>query len=161
MLRIVKNLLILAVAAWALVGVMGNIVDWDGTTNAVAAVTSMSKFAGGADHWKATTNAAIVVAGASFILLFKVVVVAFCFAGAWRMWVARGDDGEAFEAAKMPALAGCGIAVLSLFGGWIVVGEGWFEFWRSDASREAAGGTAFRYGGFIGLIGLLIGSRDE
>ena len=161
MLRIVKILLILAVVAWALVGVLGNALDWEGTTNAVAAVTSMSKFAGGADHWNATTNPAIVTAGASFILLFKVVVVAFCSAGAWRMWIARNDDGEAFEVAKMPALAGCGIAVLSLFGGWVVIGEGWFEFWRSDALREAAGGTAFRYGGFISLIALLVGSRDE
>ena len=161
MLRFVKILLVLAVVAWGTLGIFGNVLDWDGTMNAVAAVTSMSKLAGSADHWKATTNPAVVVAGASFILLFKVVVVAFCSVGAWRMWIARGGGGEAFATAKMPALAGCGIAVLSLFGGWVVVGEGWFEFWRSDALREAAGGTAFRYGGFIGLIGVLVGARDD
>lgn len=161
MLRDVKISLVVAVVVWALLGIIGNVLDWDGTMKAVASVTSMSTFDGGPDHWRATTNPVIVVAGALFILLFKVVVVMCCSVGIWRMWIARRGDGAAFADAKMPALGGCGIAVLSLFSGWVVVGEGWFEFWRSDALREAAGGTAFRYGGFIGLIGLLVGARDD
>jgi hypothetical protein len=40
-----------------------------------------------------------------------------------------------------------------------VIGESWFEFWRSDALRPATDG-AFRYGGFIALIALMVGARD-
>ena len=44
MLRIIKILLILSIAAWALIGALGNVVDWAGTMGAVEAATSMSTF---------------------------------------------------------------------------------------------------------------------
>ena len=161
MLRILKILLVLSVAAWGLLGAFGNIVNWNGVTSSVSAVTSMSTFASGADHWKATTNPIIILAGALFIVIFKLVVVALCVTGASRMWVARAGNPATFAEAKTLALTGCAVAVLCLFTGWIVIGEGWFEFWRSDAMREAAGETAFRYGGFIALIALLVGARED
>lgn len=161
MLRSIKILLVMSVAAWALVGALGNIVNWKGTTGAVATVTSMSSFAGGADRWQATTNSTIILAGALFIVLFKIATVSLCFAGAVRMWAARVGDPAEFAEAKTLALVGCAVAVLCLFSGWIVIGEGWFELWRSDTMRDVAGGTAFRYGGFIALIALIVGARDD
>jgi hypothetical protein len=41
-----------------------------------------------------------------------------------------------------------------------VIGEGWFEMWRS-VSLQAAGDGAFRYGGFIALIALMVAARDQ
>jgi predicted small integral membrane protein len=161
MLRIMKILLVLSVALWGLLGSLGNIEDWTGTTGAVRAVASMSGFPGGAERWQATTNPLVITAAAVFIVLFKLAVAGLSLTGAWRMWGSRKGDRETFGSAKTLALAGCAVAVLGLFGGWIVVGEGWFEFWRSDALREPAGGAAFRYGGFIALIALMVGSRDD
>jgi predicted small integral membrane protein len=161
MLRITKIALVLCVAAWGLLGAAGNLGDWKGTTGAVAAVTSMSTFAGGAARWQATTNPAVILAGAVFIVVFKLTSAGLCLAGAWRMWAQRKSDATVFGKAKHLALAGCGVAVLGLFAGWTVIGEMWFEFWRSDALRDAAGGGAFRYGGFIALIALLVGSRED
>ena len=160
MLRIMKIGLVLSVALWGMLGARGNIADWKGTTGAVAPVTSMSTFAGGADRWEATTNPAVILAGAMFVVLFKVTTALMCLAGAWRMSAHRTSDAETFGRAKTLALTGCAVAVFSLFIGWTVIGEGWFEFWRSDALREAAGGGAFRYGGFIALIALMVGARD-
>ena len=161
MLRIMKILLVLSVAMWGLLGAFGNVTQWSETTGAVAIVTSMSTFAGGAARWQATTNPAIIVAGALFITLFKIVAGLFCVAGAWRMWAARADDAANFAKAKAFALVGCAVAIFGLFSGWIVIGEGWFEFWRSDMMREQAGETAFRYGGMIALIALFVGTRDD
>ncbi len=160
MLRILKIALVASVALWGALGALGDILDWTGTTGAVAAVTSMSTFAGGADKWQATTNPAVILAGAVFIVMFKTTTALLCAAGAWRMWRTRGGDVETFGRAKTLALCGCAVAVLCLFGGWTVVGETWFEFWRSDALRDTAGGGAFRYGGFIALIALMVGARD-
>jgi predicted small integral membrane protein len=160
MLRITKILLVLSVVLWGLFGALGNIEDWGGTTGAVRAVASMSTFAGGAVGWRATTNPVVITGGALFIVLFKIATAGLCLAGAWRMWASRKGDADAFGAAKRLAVAGCAVAVLSLFGGWIVIGEGWFEFWRSDALRSAGDG-AFRYGGFIALIALMVASRDD
>jgi predicted small integral membrane protein len=78
MLRIMKIALVLSVALWGIVGARGNIIDWNGTIGAVAAVTSMATFAGGASRWEATTNPAVLLAGAAFIVLFKVTCAALC-----------------------------------------------------------------------------------
>ena len=160
MLRIMKIMLVLSVAMWGLLGAFGNVSDWSGTTGAVAAVASMSTFAG-ADQWRATTNPAVITAGALFITLSKTIAGLLCAAGAWRMWAARTSDATAFAKAKTFALAGCAVAVFMLFFGFIVIGEGWFELWRSDAMALSAGQTAFRYAGMIALIALLIGTRDD
>ncbi|KCZ89472.1 DUF2165 family protein [Hyphomonas johnsonii] len=161
MLRIVKILLVLSVAAWALVAVVGNIVDWGGTTGAVAATTSMSTFDAVPASSRATSNPAVIFLGASFIVLLKLATGLLCLGGAWRMWTARGDDAAIFEKAKSLALTGCGVAMFMLFAGWIVIAETWFELWRSPALLDPALGSAFRYGGFIGVIALFVGMREE
>lgn len=160
MLRIVKIVLILSVGLWGLLGAIGNLVDWSGTMGSVAAVTAMSTFEGGADRWQATSNPAVVWAGALFIPLFKLAATTACFLGAIRMWNARQSGAAAFAAAKSLALVGCGIAMFGLFLGWIVIGEQWFELWRSPA-LGAAGDIAFRYAGFVAFIALFVAIPDE
>jgi predicted small integral membrane protein len=161
MLRSIKILLVLSVALWGLLGAFGNVADWNGTTGAVAAVTSMSTFEGGADSWQATTNPAVIIAGALFIMLSKTIAGLLCLAGAWRMWVARAGNAAAFTKAKTLALTGCAVAIFMLFSGFIVIAEGWFELWRSDVMRGPVLSSAFRYGGMIALIALFIGARDD
>jgi len=160
MLRIMKILLVLSVAIWGLLGAFGNVTDWSGTTGAVAATTSMATFEGGADSWRATSNPALILAGAVFIPLFKTIGGLLCLAGAWRMWMARASDATVFANAKTLAFTGCAVLIFMLFVGWIVIAETWFELWRSEALRGALG-TAFRYGGFIALIALFVGARDD
>ncbi|MBL0769892.1 DUF2165 domain-containing protein [Sphingopyxis sp. DHUNG17] len=160
MLRILKILLVIAVATWGLLGAFGNFHDWQGTKGAVAATLSMTTFEGGSDDWRATASPALVLAGALAIPALKLVTALLCLAGAWRMWAVRGGDAATFDAAKTLALAGCGVAVLMLFAGWIVIAETWFELWRSEAMREAALDAALRYGAFIGIIALFVGARE-
>tara|TARA_R110001599_G_scaffold115128_3_gene281490 strand:- start:410 stop:643 length:234 start_codon:yes stop_codon:yes gene_type:complete len=77
------------------------------------------------------------------------------------MWRTRAGAAAAFAKAKTLALAGCAVAILMLFSGWIVIADTWFELWRSDVLREAALDSAFRYCGMIGLIALFVGIHDE
>lgn len=161
MLRITKTILILAVALWGLVGAFHNILDWSGTLGAVGAATSMATFEGGAGSWQATSSPLVVWLGALFVTLSKLAVGVMCTAGAFRMWRSRSADGVAFMAAKQLALAGCAVAVVMLFGGFIVIAESWFELWRSDAMRGPVLESAFRYAGMIALIGLFVAGRDD
>ena len=161
MLRVMKILLAAGIALWGLLGAFGNIANWPATTGAVAAVTSMSTFAGGPQRWQATTNPAVILAGALFILLGKVVSGLLCAAGAWRMWVAREGDAATFGRAKTMVLSGCAVAMFMLFVGFNVIGGGWFELWRSDMLREQAGEPAFGYGGMIALIALFVWAQDD
>ncbi len=160
MLRIIKILLVLSVAMFGLLGVIGNLTDWEGTIGALAATTSMSTFEGGAESWRATNNTAIITAGALYIVVLKGLFALLCFAGTWKMWGAYNNDSASFAKAKTYALAGCGVAMFMLFTGWIVIAETWFELWRSEALREAALGAAFRYFAMIGLIALFVTMPD-
>jgi predicted small integral membrane protein len=161
MLRIIKILLILSIASWALLGALGNVLDWGGTTGAVEAATSMSTFDPVPTSGRATTNGAVILLGALFIVLLKIAAGGMCLFGAWQMWGARGGDVAEFAKAKILALAGCGVALFMLFTGWIVVAETWYELWRSPVMLDLALNSAFRYCGMIGVMALFVGMREE
>jgi predicted small integral membrane protein len=160
-LRITKILLVLSIAMWALLGALGNVVDWGGTTGAVEAVTSMSTFDPVPTSGRATSNPAVILLGALFITLLKIVTGALCLFGVWQMWSARAADTVTFARAKTYALTGCGVAMFMLFAGWIVIAETWYELWRSPAMLDPVLGAAFRYCGMIGVIALFVGAREE
>ena len=161
MLRILKVVLVLTVCLWGYVGALFNIIDWSGTLGSVSAATSMATFEGGADAWQATSSPLVIWIGALFIMLSKLAAGILCTIGALKMWQARGSDATAFNAAKEFALAGCAVAMIMLFGGFVVVAETWFELWRSDVMLGPVLESAFRYGGMITLIALFVATRDE
>ena len=77
------------------------------------------------------------------------------------MWISRHEDSTTFSASKKLALTGCAVALVMLFGGFIVIAESWFELWRSDAMRGPVLDSAFRYAGSIALIAIFVGLKDE
>lgn len=161
MIRTIKITLVLAVALWGFVGALHNLLDWQGTLGAVRAVTSMSTFDGGAGSWQATSQPVVVWLGALFIMLSKLTAGCFCCLGAAKMWRSKTSDVADFHAAKVMALAGCGVALFMLFAGFIVVAESWFELWRSDVMRGPVLDSAFRYAAMITLIALFVASHDS
>ena len=131
MLRILKIVLILSVAAWGILGAFGNLTDWNGAVKAVSAVTSMATIRGGAESWQATSSQPLIFIGAAFIPLLKIVCGILCLMGANHMWRARAGTAQEFQLAKSYALSGCAVAIILLFAGWIVIAAVWFEL--SDA----------------------------
>jgi predicted small integral membrane protein len=161
MLRAMKIGLITTVALWGLVGALGNLLDWNQALGAVTAVTSMATFDGGAESWQATTNPVVIWLGALFIMLSKLAVGIMCTVGVMRMWQSRRSTGPDFAASKAIALSGCAVAVIMLFGGFIVIAESWFELWRSQGPIRMALPDAFRYAGMIALIAIFVAMPDE
>jgi predicted small integral membrane protein len=160
MIRIVKIGLIITVVLWGFFGALGNVLHWDETIGSVAAVTSMVTFEGGAESWQATSNPLVLWLGALFIMLSKLTAGVFCAVGAGRMWQSRNGSVADFSAAKSIALAGCGIAVIMLFGGFIVIAESWFELWRSEAMSGVLT-AAVRYGSMIALIAIFVATAED
>lgn len=161
MLRYIKIMLVLTVAGFGFIGAFGNLADWEGTIGGVGAATSMATFEGGAESWRATDNPLLIGIAAVIIPLLKFGSGVLCLWGSVTMWQARSGAASVFDLAKQPALAGMGVAILLLFGGWIVLAETWFEMWRSDVLRDASLESAFRYIGSIGVIALFVALRDE
>lgn len=160
MLKTVKAIMMLSVALWGFLGAIHNVVDWNGTLGAVGAATSMVTIEGGADSWQATANPIVIWIGALFVMLSKLATGALCSLGAIGMWRAKSSDNQAYNAAKSIALTGCAVAIIMLFGGFIVIAEGWFELWRAETMRGPVLQSAFRYAGMIGLIALFVASKD-
>ena len=161
MLRHMKIALIWVVALWGFMGSFHNIIDWNGTLGAVTAVTSMSTFDGGSDSWQATSQPILLWAGALFIVLSKIATAVLCSVGGLKMWQAKTQNTADFNRAKDLALAGCAVAVIMLFGGFIVIAESWYELWRSDVMRGPVLETAFRYAGMITLIAIFVAVEDH
>ena len=160
MLRAIKILLITAVCLWGAMSALGNLIDWQGTRGAVGAVSGMTGLDDGLKDWRAISNTWVILAGAACIVTFKILSAMLCGLGAYRMLSSIDASNEHFGAAKHLALAGCGVAVFGLFLGWIVLGEQWFEMWRSP-QLGMAGEAAFRYGGFIGIIGVFVAMPEN
>jgi predicted small integral membrane protein len=161
MLRTIKVLLIITVALWGFIGGLKNMGDWAGTLGAVQAASSMVTFEGGAESWQATSNVVVVWVGALMTMLSKLTCAVLCSIGATKMWKSRASEASVFNSSKYYALAGCGVAVAILFGGFIVIGETWFELWRSDDMRGPVLMSALRYGSMIALIALFVNTSDD
>lgn len=161
MLRWIKIFLMAAVALWGYLGAMHNLLDWPGTLGAVGAVTSMVTIEGGPTSWQATSQPLLIWLGALFICVSKLLTAGLCSAGAWNMWQARAAAMIDFAYAKRLGLAGCGVAMLMLFGGFVVVADGFFELWRSETMRDTVLNSAFRYGSMITLIAVFVAATDD
>jgi len=158
--RIIKMILVAAVAAFGFLGGVFDLINWPSTVGSVTAVTSMSSWEGGAASWKAVSSTPLSWLGAVWIVGGYLTAAALCFVSVARMWSARNASGTEFVAAKALALAGCGVFAVMLFVGFTVVAEGWFELWRSNALGGLVLNTAYRYLGSILLIALFIAGKD-
>lgn len=152
--------MILTVALWGFISAFQNVINWNGTLVAINAATSMTTIAGGAESWQATSHPLIIWMGALFVVGSKLATGALCSIGAVGMWRAQKSNLAAYTLAKEIALTGCAVGIIMLFGGFIVIAEGWFELWRSESMRESVLDSAFRYGGMIALIALFVASED-
>ena len=161
MLPKIKTLLILTVALWGFISAYQNMTNWDGTISAVLSTTSMTTFNDGETSYQSTSNLVIVWLGALFILISKLATGVLCSIGSLKMWQAQANDSVAFESAKKIALTGCAISMFMLFGGFVVIAEGWFELWRSESMRGPVLESAFRYAGMIAFIAIFVGMKDE
>jgi predicted small integral membrane protein len=139
----------------------GQVDTWDQALGSVAAVTSMSTFEGGADSWQAMTSPLLSWLGALFIVSGKLATGVLCTIGARLMWRARGGDAANFALAKQYALTGCAVGAIMLFGGFLVIGESWFELWRTEGPFRMALTDAYRYAGLLMLIAIFVGQTDE
>ncbi|MEP4890743.1 MAG: DUF2165 family protein [Aliiglaciecola sp.] len=160
MLRRAKSIMILTVAIWGFVGALHNLIDWDGTLAAVKMATSMITIPDGSESWQATSNLIVVWIGALFILGAKLTTGVMCTIGSIRMWKAQGANSSVYNAAKQIALTGCAVAIIMLFGGFIIIAESWFELWRSETMLAPVLGSAFRYAGMISLISIFVALKD-
>lgn len=159
MIRWTKILLIALVSLWGVFGLLGNLLKLDAAYEMVRTTTSMPGFEPGTAPPWATENPIVVGLGVLLIVLGKLLPAVLCGWGTVRMARARNDEAGDWQRSKSLAITGCGLAVAGLFLGWTVIGEFVFMMFR-DAGLVQAADAAFRYGGFIALIGIFVAQRE-
>ena len=160
MIQYLKIILVAFIALWGLIGGLGNLADYESGSQTVGRVLSMVETFSGGKMWRATGNSVLIAIGYASIFIPKLVCSVLCGIGAWQMWQSRNGPAEIFNQSKKYAILGAGIALVMLFGGFIIVGNEFFLMWQSEFGQRSLQ-HAFRLFGSIGLILLFVQSPDQ
>ncbi len=155
-LRIIKIVLILLVVLWGLIGGIQNVIYAGAGFEAVAAVVSPDLTTmPGLASWQTIETPLLIWMAWAVIPLAKLGGAALCLGGAYSMWRSRSQDADSFQNSKSLALAGCGIILAMLFGGFIVSAETYFLLWQSELGGSVLP-IAFRYIGCVGVVAIFV-----
>lgn len=146
MTRIVKIMLMFSVGLWGVFGALSNILDFSGGLEQVKFVLSMAgaKDAAGIS-WKSMHSDILANMAFAEIYLSKLLTGILCLYCSVRLFVARKADATTFEAAKQAGILGCGISIVMLFLGFIVLAGVYFEYWRVPTYGMITHNYAFIY----------------
>lgn len=144
MFRILKSLLVLTIGVHALFYALQNIANLAQAHGAISYVMS------GADHhayphtlFFSTDNPALAWLALALILAGEFSVAFFGIKGAWNMFLARKGSAEKFTAAKAAGLWAAGLALLTWFGLFGIVGGAFFQMWQTEAGDNSLRGAFF------------------
>lgn len=114
---------------------------------------------GSGPPWR-TEDPIVVSIGVAVIIGGKLAAAIFCGLGGWRMIETFNTGHAEFEKAKAPAIMGCVLAFISLFGGFTLFGETAFLMFNDPGNVQAAQ-AAWRYGGAIMLIAIFLSLHER
>jgi predicted small integral membrane protein len=153
-----KALLVWAVALYASLVALNNLVDYDSNYGFVSHVLKMdTMFPGNRLTWRAIDFPAVHAAFYWLIILAEAVVAVLCWAGGLRLFRALNDPSR-FNRSKGIANAGLTLGMLLWFTGFLTVGGEWFAMWQSKEwnGQEAA----FRLIVILGIVLLYLVQPD-
>ena len=158
--RLSKTALTAALGFFMLLVVFGNITDYGSNYGFVSHVLAMdTTFPGNSIMWRSIQSVPVYHAFYISIILWESAACVLLFAGAWKLWAARGATAPAFQQAKGLAVAGLTLNLLQWLVAFLSVGAEWFAMWQSKSwnGQEAAA----RMFMVAGIILIFLNSRDE
>ncbi len=159
--RYLKIVLLLCVAMQGLLYAIQNIANLDQAFGAVAYVASNQ----GHDVYPnsafpAVTNPILLWAALIAILAGEFAAGILGTKGARDLFVNRKASADVFQRAKTLGILGCGIAVVTWFGLFMVIGGAWFQMWQTQAGSASWSG-AFMYMGSSAFVMIFLGMKDQ
>jgi len=160
MLRTIKIILVLLVSLWGLLGGIGNLLGYARGLEQVEMVMAREGAFTAGGIFVPMTHPLLTHLGYAVIWVGKLLTGVLCLWGAITLWRLRQASGTDFHSAKQIALAGCGVALIALFGGFIVSGGVYFGMWSSELGALSHD-FATQYIVCIGIIALFVGSPND
>ena len=160
MLRGTKIVLLILVALWGLLGGIGNLAGYSGGHAQVVSIMAREGAYPAGGPFIAMSHPVLTHLGYAVIWLGKLLSGALCLWGSQLLWQARDSDAASFQAAKTVGLAGCGVALVMLFGGFIVAGGVYFGMWSSGPGALSHQ-FASQFILCMGIVALFISARND
>jgi len=79
--------------------------------------------------------------------------------GSWDLFAHRKASAEAFNAAKTFGVLGCGVAVITWFGLFMVIGGAYFQMWQTAIGTGSWSGS-FYVAGASALVMIFLNMED-
>lgn len=159
MVRNLKIIFAVIFAVWGLFGGSMNLAGYGGGLSSVESVTSMSHKDPEARAPWTTSNPIVIHLAFALIWGAKLLGGILCAIGARNMWRTRNGSAGEFNAAKGHAVAGLGVYLIMLIGGFNLFGAVIYGLWAGPAA--VAFDLSWVFAGEIGLIMIFMNMRDD
>jgi predicted small integral membrane protein len=158
--RISKALLVAAAGFYLLLVALNNLTDYQSNYDFVFHVLSMdTTFPGNSLMWRSIHSPVIYHVFYAGIILWESVACVLLFAGAWKLWSARGLGAVPFNRAKQLATLGLTLNLLQWSVAFLSVGGEWFLMWQSKIwNGQTAAGRMFDV---VALTLIFVAMRDD
>ena len=153
MIRLVKAVLVAAVALFFTLVAFGNVTDYGSNWLFVQHVLSMdTTFPDSALHWRAITSPAIQSASYWIIILWETATALMLWIGVARLLLS--GSAAAFAGAKGPAVLGLTMGFILYAVGFVDIGGEWFAMWQSQIWNGQR--TAFEFLTLISAVLIIL-----
>jgi len=161
MIRPVKILFMLSIAAWGILGAIANLMAYPDGYYSVEFTFSMQGAPNAPGLWRAIENPLLIHLGFAVLWGSKLAAGLLSAYGTLQLWKNRNASAKAFNEAKVYGLVGAAIALIMLFFGFVVISGPYFELWRDvETMGYEAHVYAFIYFGCIGILTLFIAQPE-
>ncbi|MDV6252782.1 DUF2165 domain-containing protein [Vibrio sp. EA2] len=159
-LRIIKTVLVSAVALFALLVAFNNITDYGSNFAFVQHVLTMdTTFEGNQLMHRAIHTPAIHHISYAIIIFCEALAGVLCAYGAWKLWKARKAEQREFNKSKALANYGLTLGIVLWFTGFMTVGAEWFLMWQSSTWNGQA--AAFKFIVILFLVLFFLNQKEH
>ena len=133
-IRLLQTFVIAAIALFATLVFLGNVMDYGSNEAFVKHVLSMdTTFEGNDLMWRAITNEGLQTVAYVGIIIVEFVIAVLAWIATAKMLRARNASSTEFAKAKTTGYYAFGLAILLWFVGFICFGSEWFAMWQSSS----------------------------
>lgn len=158
--RYLKIVMVAALGVMALLYVIQNIVNMDTAYYVVGYVLGLE----GNEIFKINALPAIpaglVPLMAWIIFGFEIATGLVCVWGAWKLWQARNADADVFHASKGAARLGAGLAVVTWFGIFGVMGGAGYQMWQHEIGAGSLA-DSFKFSVWALLVLIYLAHKED
>ncbi len=159
-LRIIKTVLVSAVALFALLVAFNNITDYGSNFAFVQHVLRMdTTFEGNQLMYRAIDVPAVHHIAYAVIIFCEALAGILCAYGAWQLWKARKAEQSEFNKSKALANYGLTLGIVLWFTGFMTVGAEWFLMWQSSTWNGQA--AAFKFIVILFLVLFFLNQKEH